>query len=225
MAGDFGASAAIQGNVNTYQTGTVSKRKNISQEGIDKIIYDIMSSDKGLANLGALENASGGYGASDKTLMAQDLMTKLAGEIAILTAEDVQTTDMANESDTPLNRFFGEPQSMGDTTVICTELVRQGLFSQELKDGGHSHFLSLHNFTVSGYHFWAKPIARKMRASQLLTKLLLPVVQCRYNWIVNGKFSLLGISTIVIGQPICFVIGSLLALKDSLHGNGTKQSV
>jgi hypothetical protein len=222
MAGDFGASAAIQGNVNTYQTGTVSKGKKISQEGIDKIIYDIMSSDKGLANLGSLENASGGYGATDKTLMAQDLMAKLAGEIALITAEDTTTTDMTNESDTPMNRFFGEPQSMSDTTVICTELVRQGLFDPKLKAAGHEHFTKLSPLTVRGYQFWGKPIARRMASSPKLTTFMLPIVQARYEQIVNGKRSFLGSATIYFGQPVCFVIGAVLAgtakLKGLFHG-------
>jgi len=219
--GDFGVGEGLKNNQWTDQTGTISKKKNISQEGIDKIIYDIMSSDKGLANLGALENSSGGYGATDKTLMAQDLMTKLAGEIAILTAEDVQTTDMSNKNSDPMNRFFGEPQSMSET-VICSELVRQGKFSQELKNGGHSHFLKLHRFTVSGYHFWGKPVATWMRTSQLLTALMFPVVQSRYAQIVYGKRSFLGSATIYFGQPVCFVIGAVLAgtakLKGLFHG-------
>lgn len=222
-------------NYDTKNYGTVTKKKNISQEGIDKIIYDIMSSDKGLASLGSLENSSGGYGASDKTLMAQDLMAKLAGEIALVTAEETSTTDTNSDRKSPGFNHMGKFADKTGT-VICTELVRQGRFSEELYRGGHSHFLSLHPETVRGYHFWAKPIAARMASSYKLSSFFLPIVQSRYEQIVNGKRSLLGSLTIYLGQPICFLIGSVLQvvllattfwttkLTGAFRGNSTEQS-
>jgi hypothetical protein len=70
-------------------TSGQTTQKVLTQAGIDKLIYDVLSSDSGLSALAQGENVSGGYGSSSKSLMTQDLVTKLVGELANVTAPTV----------------------------------------------------------------------------------------------------------------------------------------
>ena len=186
---------------------TTVKRREFNQTAIDKTIYDIMSSDKGLAALAGGENLSGGYGSSTKSLMAQDLTAKVAGEVAAVIAPEVTETKKKG-------------------TVICTELVRQNLLERELYDSGHSYFLLLHPQTVRGYQVWATRIAAKMSLpeGQWLCKLTLPIARKRYLHITHEKFSLTGALTVWIAEPICYLIGFFVppiqdrARKEKSHG-------
>ena len=100
-------------NSSGSKAGTTTSQRKISQEGIDKLIYDVLSSDRGLASLAQGENSSGGFGSSTKQMMSQDLVTKLVGELANVTAENVTTT---TGTETQRNK-------KKSPTVICTELM------------------------------------------------------------------------------------------------------
>jgi hypothetical protein len=188
---------AFQG---TARSGTSTSQKQISQEGINKLIYDVLSSDQGLAALGGVENASGGFKSSTKSLLSQDLMAKLVGELANVTAPTVKTESSQENSSK-------DNTSIKAGTVICTELVRQDKLDLDLYAAGHSHFLSLHPAIIRGYHFWAEPIAIKMATSPRLTRFFAPIARKRYEYIVYGDFSITGFLTIYFGQPLCFLIG------------------
>jgi hypothetical protein len=223
--GAFGGDA-IQGNVNTDNHGTVTTKKNLSQEGFNKIVYDILSSDSGLAGLASGENASGGFGSSAKTLLAQDLVTKLAGELANVTAETTQSTDMHSDKSTPLNRFFGEPQSISKATVICTELVRQGRFPVSLYEHpkAKEHFANLHPLTIKGYHFWAVPAVPVLAHSWRWSNIAFFIANARYQYICYGRKSLTGFLSIYVAQPVCFIIGCVAALMEKTHARFLGQS-
>jgi hypothetical protein len=198
------------------QSGTVTTKKDISQAGINKLIYDVLSSDQGLAALSGAETASGGYKSSSKSLLSQDLITKIVGEIANVTASTTQTTDMDSENvkRSAIGAKFLPGASKNSGTVICTELLNQGKLDAKLYSAGHSHFLSLSSRTIRGYQFLATPIARRMKTSVRLSNFFLPIAKARYEYIVLGKFSFLGASTIILGQPLCFLLG--LCLKQPI---------
>ena len=180
-------------------SNTQSTQKILTQEGIDKIIYDIMASDKGLSALASMENASGGYNSTTKGLMATDLITKLAGEIANITAPTVTTSNSSSSK-----------KSGGVKTVICTELMRQGLLDEELYSRGHTHFLALHEYTVRGYQSWAMKCVPILARNPRLAKFVAPVAVKRYEYIVLGKKTITGLATVYIAQPVCFLIGAVL---------------
>lgn len=185
------------------RSGTSTSQKQISQEGINKLIYDVLSSDQGLAALGGVENASGGFKSSTKSLLSQDLMAKLVGELANVTAPTVKTeSSQENTSKDSSNIKAG--------TVICTELVRQDKLDIDLYSAGHAHFLSLHPAIIRGYQLWAAPIARRMRTSSFLVRFFTPLARKRYEYIVYGDFSIFGFLSIYLGQPLCFLIGLLV---------------
>ena len=191
------------------QTGT--SQKVLSQDAINKLIYDVASADQGFASLATGENLAGGYAASTKALLAQDFMVKLVGELANVTAKTVTT-----ESGTASKQMQSSSKKSGGglKTVICTELYRQGLLAPELYNHPRAlkHFFALHPYTVAGYHLWGNVVADRMRTSGLLTHLMLPVAKARYDMVTTGKFNILGAATIYIGQPVCFVIGFLANL-------------
>lgn len=200
MAGSFGGSLDVARGSKTGLSSTVSG-KRISQEGYDKIIYDVLSSDQGLAALAQGENTSGGFGATSKGLMAQDLTAKLAGQLALMQAEEYSDTI---SKETTKNT---KASASAKNTVICTELARQGKLDSTLYILGTPHFLKLSPITVSGYHWWATKLVPLMQKSERLSNFFLPTAVARYNYIVHGKKSFLGCATVFIGEPLCYVLG------------------
>lgn len=190
---------------------TTTTGKVLSQDAINKLIYDVASADQGFASLATGENLAGGYAASTKALLAQDFMVKLIGELANVTAKTVTTEEgtAAKQSTAKSTKTSG-----GLKTVICTELYRQGLLSAELYNhpAAIKHFFALHPYTIAGYQLWGSGVAERMRTSGLLTHLMLPVAKARYEMITTGRFNLLGATTIYIGQPVCFILGALANL-------------
>lgn len=200
MSGDWyslvgsiiGTGAGYAANTaNTGQAGSYTKKKSIDPAGINKLIYDVMSSDQGLAALAGGESGSGGTKSSTKGLLAKDLIAKVVGEIANVTATETQVSD----------------QTTKKGTVICTELVRQGLLSEELYVGGFDHFSSLSAQTVRGYQVWARKVVPLMAKYRWLAELLAPIGVGRYEFIVSKKITFWGIVTVYLGQPLCYFIG------------------
>jgi hypothetical protein len=183
------------------QSDTTSKQTylDLSPEGFNKIVMDILKSDQGLAALSTGENLSGGYGSSVKAQLAQDLVISMAGELAKITAPTIEKGKSVKKSSSAGLKIGG--------SVICTELMLQGRLSEELYHAGKDHFLSLAPETVTGYRVWADKVVPLMQVSPLLSSVLAPIARSRYEMIVNKRFGILGAITIYIGQPVCFLIG------------------
>lgn len=210
-----------RGSTTTNETveGTTSKRRVLSQEAQNKIIYDILSADQGLANLlsgAGMVGGSGGSTGSSQGLLAQDFIAKAVGEIALLTAEEISTADQTTVG----KNVTKETKASGSLgTVICTELLRQGKFPQGLYNDGIPHFHSLHSNTVAGYQIWAKQVVKLMQKSERLSNFLLPIAISRYHMTTGLlPFTIWGLVTIYIGQPICYLIGACLP-KENVNGD------
>ena len=199
----------------TNQNGTTVSQKKISQEGVDKIIYDVLSSDSGLASLANGENGSGGFNSSTKGLMAQDLAVKLAGEIANVTAETTSTTVSSSVQDKQ------SPVGKGLGTIICTHMMNIGLLDRETWKAGHPYTLSLHARTIAGYHFWAEPIVEKMKANPMGWRVSFwnYMVQKRYQFIVGKKWNLAGAFGVYVMQPVSYVIGYLIGVPNGRYAS------
>ena len=206
-------STTTKTNSTSSASGTSTTQKNLSQAAIDKLVYDVLSGDQGLASLATGENLSGGYGSSTKALLAQDFVVKLVGELANITAPTVTTQSQeAKQQSTS--------KSKKKMSVICTELHRQGLLGDWLYNHPKAlkHFESLPWNTVRGYQLWGNPVVARMKKSTALSLALAPIAHGRYVQIVTGKRTFSGMLTIYIGQPICYAIGAALALKDTICG-------
>lgn len=203
---------------------TTSKKKNISQEGIDKLIYDVLSAENGLAQLVSGEGLAGGNSSSSKTLMAQDFTTKIIGELANITAEETTKVDATTRNrNTEAGSKVGSSASLGSmsNSVICTELIRQELLDKSLHQATHQHWLTIPEYTKQGYWLWAVHVVPLMQRSPKLSAALSVVATARCEMIVTGKFNLPGAVTLYIGQPLCNLLGR--AISCVRKSNGTTQ--
>ena len=193
-----------------------TQQRSISAEAMNKIMSDMLGSEQGLASLATGESASGGFGSTGRTQLTQDFLVKVAGELASLTAATVTEQDTKQQQE-------AKQSSKSKKTVICTELLEQGMFPAELYNHpvALAHFLSLEQETIEGYHAWAMKVVRWMKKSPLLCSIIRPIVLARYLQIIYGQRSILGSLTIYLGQPICYLIGSFLRAltKEPNHGN------
>lgn len=200
---DLGTLVPSRSSSSASQNQTQTRSLKIDQAGIDKLIYDVLSSDQGLAALSGGENIVGGSASSTKALLSQDLVTKLIGEIAKLTAEETVSTTSSQSS-----------SSKKKPSIICTKLYELGLLEKELYLAAREDSAKVAPETYSGYISWAQYVVPRMTATNLLSKLLLPIVKSRYRLLAGySKFEPLGATTIYIGQPICFAIGAILNLR------------
>jgi hypothetical protein len=61
-------------------------------------------------------------------------------------------------------------------SIICSELVEQGLLSSELRDVGAEYRKQNYSrFDYAGYLRWARPVVRLMKKSKIVTYLMYPV--------------------------------------------------
>lgn len=195
-----GISSFAPTTTTTSKSGTSKTQRVFDQAAIDKLVYDVLSADSGLASLASGENLSGGFNSSAKTLQTQDFLTKLIGELAVASAP--QVTESTETS-----------RSKSKKTVICTELRDQGYLPDELYQagGGPSRQVSYHTWV--GYHIWAIRVVAKMKKSERLCKFLAPIVLSRYRYLTGVPgFHFLGLLTIVIGHPVCALIGHVVEL-------------
>lgn len=210
---------------NNYELGTVQRtRKNLSDEAIQKLIYDALSSDAGLAALASGENLAGGSKSSSKTLLAQDMMAKLIGELASVTAETETSEDQVKTTkegrfvskfgdnlEKPSGIMGGAGAGALSDTVICTELRRQGLLSQRLYESVGAPWKQVPYYTWRGYHIWARHVVPLMQKSPALSKTLLPIIRSRYELLAGSKdFCFWGRVTQIFEAP-CYLLGFIIA--------------
>lgn len=201
----------------TRESGRTTTKLNLTQEGFDKIVQDILGAEQGLTALVQGQGTAGMYGSSTNTLLTQKFVTDMAGELAKLTAEQVQDfSKRKDETEAKNKASFG--------TVICTELARQGLLSQELYKAGEPHFLTLPAQTVRGYQVWANKVVPLMQKSPRLSRALAPVANCRYEHVTGKRKNLLGWITVHICQPICHLIGFFVP-EGNKHGHQAQAAI
>ena len=96
----------------------------------------------------------------------------------------------------------------GGGTVICTELHRQGIMSDEMLDKDKAFGKKQDIETIAGYHTWGIPLASLMRKSKLTTWIITPIAMAWAEDMAGGK-NRLGRFLNKIGIPICRFIGRM----------------
>lgn len=148
----------------------------------------------------------GGYGSDDAT-------AAYGANAGVVGGPDVSAATIGYSDD----GIGGDGDSGGDSSVICTELHRQGLIPTEWFkadiDAGLK-FMQNDPDVIRGYHTWGKPIARLMKKSKTITflakQLALPWAREMYIQEGNNGFSTLrGKFLIWAGVPMCRMIGRL----------------
>lgn len=109
-AGLFGTNQDVSRNGSSTskatgsQSGTNIEQLDISAEGVQKILQDILGGSQGLAAIFSEDNVAGLYNSSVSKQASGDLLSKLAGEIAKLTAKKITTQDVTTEQDQKTNQ-------------------------------------------------------------------------------------------------------------------------
>lgn len=104
--------------------------------------------------------------------------------------------------------------------VICTHFYRRGRLTRELwRADLEFTFANLSPTTIRGYHYWAIPYVRLMRRSPLAERIMYPLAKARAEEIAfqagrRNKGSVAGKIVRLVGEPICYVIGTMVGQKD-----------
>ncbi|WP_157757087.1 hypothetical protein [Pannonibacter phragmitetus] len=130
------------------------------------------------------------------------------------------TEQAKTEKQTAANRQKSSSSNNADQKVICTELVRQGLFDRADYLLGaryvEEHLTERH---VRGYHAWGLPVVRKMRRSPRATAFWRKLAQARADHIAflygdASRRNRLGAVLCAIGHPACYLIGGMVGEQD-----------
>lgn len=101
------------------------------------------------------------------------------------------------------------------TWVICTQLNAVGKLPDAMYNASALRAATLSEEVLDGYHAWAVGYTKLMRrdswVGRMCTRFILPlaIARCRY---LLGNFNIIGMASVYIGEPICWVIGKTLRL-------------
>ncbi|MFT7507156.1 MAG: prepilin-type N-terminal cleavage/methylation domain-containing protein [Acidimicrobiales bacterium] len=113
------------------------------------------------------------------------------------------------------------PPSGGGGSVICTELYAQGLMSETIYVVDEEFGSTVSPLTMRGYHFWAKPVVRKMQSSQSVTHFVNIFAapwshEMAYQMGAIEKGSIVGKALMIVGIPLSWSIGVVDYAVDAL---------
>lgn len=91
-AGQIGTSLNGTRTTQTSSGGVRTSGLDISQEGVDKVLSDVLSSVQGLAEVSSGQKRAGLYNSSVNQQLTNDLTSRTAGEVAKLQSKAVETT-------------------------------------------------------------------------------------------------------------------------------------
>jgi hypothetical protein len=106
---------------------------------------------------------------------------------------------------------------LGSSSVICTELYKQGIMPADIyvKDFEYGrHLGSVAPHVIIGYHVWAKPIVKLMKKSKLFTKIVAYPAMKWANQMAKKENSVIGFLAVTVGESICGIIGKVKLLGD-----------
>lgn len=123
----------------TTGPSTETTQTNLSMEGLDAVLRQILESNQGLASVASGQRRAGLYNSSANTLLTNDLITRAAGEVAKINAPQTRTsTGQRTVQEAPLS--IGK----GLGTIAAGTLVNNILKSDKVKgviDRGLESFL------------------------------------------------------------------------------------
>ena len=201
-----GTSAALEGATADSLLGATA-----TEAAIDSGILGGVGSEIGAAaGVGtAAELAAGAAGVADAGVLATAGLAAGAAEAGALAEGVLATAGFAAEGGSVLLELA--PLVLG--WVICTELQDSGELPNELYLAGALRTINLPASVIRGYQWWAIPYTRLMRRSTLARKFIKPFAIARASYIATGKFNLAGWLSVVIGEPICAILGHTVARK------------
>ena len=172
---------------------------------------------RGLASSGVKGGAAAGAIANVERQQNQDIAASLYGQQRQSIADErslAGNTLAGTVAMSQAAKAGGTAQEMpkapdtGGMTVICTELHRQGIMSDELYAKEVEFGKTVDPIVMLGYTFLATPIVKIMQKSKLCTTL------CSYPamaWArdMAGDENILGSLLFMFGVPLCYFVGKL----------------
>ena len=106
-------------------------------------------------------------------------------------------------------------------TVICTELNRQGLLSDDMYQADANFGRTLSKTTLRGYHIWARPVVSLMQRSETATKIVEMIarpwtIEMAHRMGVLEEGSSIGKGMMLVGIPISWIIGAVVTIGDTV---------
>ena len=103
--------------------------------------------------------------------------------------------------------------SEGRSSMICTELYRQGLISKEIYQADSAFGDTLSKTTMKGYQTWAAPIVASMQRSETFTKVVYVLAkpwftEMAYQMGMETEDSKVGRTMMKVGIPLAWTIGA-----------------
>lgn len=112
-------------------------------------------------------------------------------------------TNISDSADTALDDLFGD-----DSSVVCTESVRQGLLDRELykleSEIAHKIFPAA---MFRGYHRLAAPLVRSMRTDRKTAEFCAKFANAWGQFLVYGKPSWRAALLVALALPLTYVVG------------------
>lgn len=104
----------------------------------------------------------------------------------------------------------------GGESVICTELHRQGLLTDEIYRIETAYGARLDPLIIDGYHLWGEPVARLMARSPVATMIVHAIVKPMVHEMAgqpgSGFSRRWGKAVLAAGKPLCRGLGRLAFL-------------
>ncbi|QSH39327.1 type II secretion system protein [Candidatus Kaiserbacteria bacterium] len=109
----------------------------------------------------------------------------------------------------------------GGTTVICTELYRQGLLDDVIYEADAAFGATLSQTTLRGYHAWAVPVVTLMQKSEQVTRIVAVIakpwtVEMAHQMGVLDEGSIIGKAMMIVGVPVSWTIGAVVTITSAL---------
>lgn len=102
---------------------------------------------------------------------------------------------------------------LGDSSVICTALLRKGLISKEAHKAGERYFANVPLVTKVGYWAWGEAVAKSINGgNRFWAWLVRPVVDDYLNYLRTRDCFYYPVGAVAhyLGEPVCHVIGRLV---------------
>lgn len=105
-------------NTSTFNSGRIdTSQVMMTDEAVKHITDQMMESTQGLAAVSKGQNMSGGYNTTANTLITNDLMSRIAGEVAVRGAKTVNTIGSSTSSSNTQNSGATTTQNIGATNT------------------------------------------------------------------------------------------------------------
>ncbi len=112
-----GQSTNVSGNQNTSGTSSSTVQNNVSPEGVNALVRQILEGSQGLANVASGQRGAGIYNSSTNRLLINDLTSRVAGEAAKLNASTTTTGNTNNNTTSNTNTTKEAPLNAGKTAL------------------------------------------------------------------------------------------------------------